>query len=166
MILVDDLAEHGVHRRSGPGLPPRPRSGRRVSSPPRGPGIAAPWSPPPPRVPQSFRKSEGTRREELSGDTLSLPRPRPTPPGRPCSKGWTGCSRPCTYPTRQLTIVTDLRKAGWEAGVSPIASAGMNRGRVRIVDVGADEVANVALESLVPLDRTILAGARRVAGRP
>ena len=24
----------------------------------------------------------------------------------------------CTYPTRQLTIVTDLRKAGWDAGVA------------------------------------------------
>ena len=31
--------------------------------------------------------------------------------------------------------------------------------RVRMVDVGADETGNIVLESLVPLDRTILAGA-------
>ena len=31
--------------------------------------------------------------------------------------------------------------------------------RVRVVDVGGDEVGNVALQALVPLDRTILAGA-------
>ena len=66
----------------------------------------------------------------------------------------------CTYPTRQLTIVTDLRKAGWDAGVSALARRWAEQGvRVRVVDVGADETANVALESLVPLDRTILAGA-------
>ena len=33
--------------------------------------------------------------------------------------------------------------------------------RVRIVDVGSDETANVSLQSLLPLDRTILAGARQ-----
>jgi hypothetical protein len=67
----------------------------------------------------------------------------------------------CTYPTRQLTIVTDLRRAGWDAaGVAPIARRWAEQGvKVRVVDVGADETDNVALESLAPLDRTILAGA-------
>ena len=66
----------------------------------------------------------------------------------------------CTYPTRQLTIVTDLRKAGWGAGISALARRWSEQEvRVRLVDVGADETGNVALVSLTPLDRTILAGA-------
>ena len=68
--------------------------------------------------------------------------------------------RSCTYPTRQLTILTDLRKAGWERGVAAVARRWSEQGvRVRIVDVGDDETANVSLQALVPLDRTILAGA-------
>jgi hypothetical protein len=68
--------------------------------------------------------------------------------------------RSCTYPTRQLTIVTDLRRAGWERGVAPVGQRWGKEGvRVRVVDVGDDEVSNVSLQGLVPLDRTVLAGA-------
>ena len=68
------------------------------------------------------------------------------PPGR---RSWTGSRRffrSCTYPTRQVTILTDLRKSGWDGGVSPIARKWAEDGvRVRIFDVGSDESANVAL---------------------
>jgi hypothetical protein len=67
--------------------------------------------------------------------------------------------RSCTYPTRQLTILTDLRKAGWDRSVGSTSQRWQQAGvRVRIVDVGDDEASNVSLEALVPLDRTILAG--------
>jgi Aerotolerance regulator N-terminal len=67
----------------------------------------------------------------------------------------------CTYPTRQLTVLTDLRRSGWDRSVSEAARRLSAAGaRVRIVDVGADETANMSLESLLPLDRTVLAGAQ------
>ncbi|AMV40992.1 BatA domain-containing protein [Planctomyces sp. SH-PL62] len=66
----------------------------------------------------------------------------------------------CTYPTRRLTILTDLRRSGWDAAVGEIAERwGEDGVVVRVVDVGSAETANVALQALVPLERTILAGA-------
>ena len=107
-----------------------------------------------------FHEVEGTRREELTGDVLSLPQTETHAAWPAVLAGVDGVIQSCTYPTRQLTIVTDMRKAGWDAGVSALARRWAEQGvRVRLVDVGADETANVALESLAPLDRTILAGA-------
>ena len=107
-----------------------------------------------------FHEVEGTRREELAGDALSLPQTDTHASWPSVLAGVDGVLQSCTYPTRQLTIVTDLRKAGWDAGVSALARRWSEQGvRVRVVDVGAEETANVALEALVPLDRTILAGA-------
>jgi hypothetical protein len=67
----------------------------------------------------------------------------------------------CTYPTRQLTIVTDLRQAGWAEGdlASLARRWSEKRLTVRVIDVGSDEVDNTSIESITPLDRTILAGA-------
>ena len=67
----------------------------------------------------------------------------------------------CTYPTRQLTIVTDLRKAGWDGGVAADRPALGRAGGPRPASwtSATTRPRNVALESLVPLDRTILAGA-------
>jgi hypothetical protein len=66
----------------------------------------------------------------------------------------------CTYPTRRLTILTDLRRAGWDSAVSDAARRWADeKVVVRLVDVGVDSTANVSLASLEPLDRTILAGA-------
>lgn len=107
-----------------------------------------------------FHEVEGTRREELSGDALSLPQTETRADWPAVLEGVDGVLQSSTYPTRQLTILTDLRKAGWDAGVSALARRWAEQGlRVRLVDVGADETNNIALESLVPLDRTILAGA-------
>lgn len=112
-----------------------------------------------PRTP-IFHEVEGTRREELSSDALALPLSDTHAAWPTVLAGVDEVLQSCTYPTRSLTIVTDLRKAGWDAGVSALTRRWHEQGlRVRVVDVGSDEVANVALESLVPLDRTILAGA-------
>lgn len=107
-----------------------------------------------------FHEVEGTRREELSRDALALPQTETHAAWPSVLAGVDAVLQSCTYPTRKLTIVTDLRKAGWDAGVSAVARRWNEQGvHVRVVDVGADESANIALESLVPLDRTILAGA-------
>lgn len=59
--------------------------------------------------------------------------------------GVDGILESCTYPTRELTIITDLRKAGWDAGVSALASRWADQDiHVRIVDVGADGTANIS----------------------
>ena len=107
-----------------------------------------------------FQEVEGTKREELSSDALALPQTETHASWPVVFEGVDGVLQSCTYPTRQLTIITDLRKAGWDAEVSTLARRWKDQGvRVRIVDVGATETNNVALESLTSLDRTILAGA-------
>jgi Aerotolerance regulator N-terminal len=103
---------------------------------------------------------EGTRRDDLSATALSVPLTATHTAWPAVLEGVDEVLRSCTYPTRQLTIITDLRKAGWERGVAKTSRRWKEEGiRVRLVDVGADEVANVSLQALVPLDRTILAGA-------
>jgi hypothetical protein len=112
-----------------------------------------------PRAP-AFHEVEGTRREELTGDVLALPQTDTHAAWPTVLEGVDGVLESCTYPTRQLTVVTDLRKAGWDPGVSPFARRWAEQGvRVRVVDVGEDGAANVVLESLTPLDRSVLAGA-------
>jgi hypothetical protein len=102
----------------------------------------------------------GARREELAAAVASLPNCA-THTAWPDVLARVGeVLESCTYPTKQLTILTDLRKSGWDQGVSASArSYAAASVRVRIVDVGAEEVDNVSLESLLPVDRTILAGA-------
>jgi len=112
-----------------------------------------------PRTP-IFREVEGSRREQLSADALAVPQTEAHAAWPTVLEGIDEVVQSCTYPTRHLTIITDLRKAGWDAGVGPVARRWRDQGvRVRVVDVGTAEAANVALESLVPLDRTILAAA-------
>ena len=112
-----------------------------------------------PRVPV-FHEVEGSRREQISGDALALPQTETHAAWPDVLDGVDEVVRSCTYPTRQLTVVTDLRKAGWDPGVAAVARRWADGGvRVRVVDVGADEAANVSIESLAPLDRTVLAGA-------
>ena len=103
---------------------------------------------------------EGSRREDLAGAVSSLPPTAVHAAWPAVLDGVEEVLRSCTYPTRQLTILTDLRKSGWDGGVGPIARKWAEDGvRVRIFDVGADDAANVALLGINPLDRTILAGA-------
>jgi len=114
-----------------------------------------------PRVPV-LHEVEATRRDELSAAVAGLPPTATHAAWTSVLAGVDEAVQSCTYPTRQLTIVTDLRKAGWERGIAAIAGRWGEqdrRVRVRVVDVGADDTANVALCELVPLDRTVLAGA-------
>jgi len=111
-----------------------------------------------PRVPV-IHDVEGSRRDEISSAVASLPLTATHAAWPAVLQGVDEVLRSCTYPKRQLTIVTDLRKSGWDRGVEAVTRRWREEGvRVRIVDVGSDEVANVALEELVAGDRTILAG--------
>ncbi|WP_165226275.1 BatA domain-containing protein [Aquisphaera insulae] len=112
-----------------------------------------------PRTPV-FLEVEGTRREELSGDALALPLSDTHAAWPTVLAGVDEVVQSCTYPMRNLTIVTDLRKSGWDASVGEVARRWQEQGvRVRVVDVGGDQADNVALQALIPLDRAILAGA-------
>ncbi len=103
---------------------------------------------------------EGTRRDELRAAALSLPQTATHASWPAVLQGVDELLQSCTYPTRQVTIFTDARKAGWEGGLSAITERWNEQGvRVRIVDVGSEDATNVSLQSLLPLDRTILAGA-------
>jgi hypothetical protein len=112
-----------------------------------------------PRTPV-FHEVEGTRREVLAGDALALPLSDTHAAWPTVLAGVDEVVQSCTYPMRNLTIITDLRKSGWDASVGDVARRWQEQGvRVRVVDVGGDEAGNVALQALVPLDRAILAGA-------
>lgn len=64
-----------------------------------------------------------------------------------------------SYPLVEVTLITDLRHAGWEDPLAELGSrwAG-SRVRLRVFDVGAVETANVALLSLEQVDRLALVG--------
>ena len=112
-----------------------------------------------PRTP-IFHEAEGADREALARDALTVPLADAHVAWPTVLAGFDEVVQSCTYPTRTVTIITDLRKSGWDAGVAPVARRWEQAGvRVRVVDVGADEVTNVALEGFAPLDRTVLAGA-------
>ena len=108
---------------------------------------------------------EGSRRDEISAAVASVPLTATHAAWPAVLEGVDEVLRSCTYPTRQLTILTDLRKSGWDAGTQAISRQwSEQRVRVRIVDVGSDEAANVSLQGLVATDRTILAGAPSALG--
>ena len=104
---------------------------------------------------------EGSRRDEISAAVASVPLTATHAAWPACARGSRRGLTLVVYPTRQLTIVTDLCKSGWDAGTQAISRKWKEQNvRVRIVDVGSDEAANVSLQGLVPSDRTILAGLR------
>lgn len=112
-----------------------------------------------PRTPV-LQEVEGARRDELTAAALGLPITATHAAWPAVLDGVDELLRSCTYPTRQLTILTDLRRPGWEGGVAAVAKRWAEQGvRVRLVDVGDEETRNVSLQSLLPVDRTILAGA-------
>lgn len=103
---------------------------------------------------------EGSKREDLSGAALGLPQTDTHAAWPAALEGVDEVLKSCAFPTKRLTIITDLRKSGWDPGVAATARRWAEQGvRVQVVDVGGTETANAAIESLVPLDRTVLAGA-------
>ena len=64
-----------------------------------------------------------------------------------------------SYPLHEVTLITDLRQAGWEAQLGELATRwASDRVRLRVFDVGIPQTGNVALLSLEQVDRLALAG--------
>jgi hypothetical protein len=64
-----------------------------------------------------------------------------------------------TYPIREVTLITDLRRAGWGSRVGDVPGRwAAQRVRLRIFDVGCDRIGNVALLGLEQTDRVALVG--------
>ena len=64
------------------------------------------------------------------------------------------------FPTREVTIITDMRKTGWSAAISDTAARWSANGvAVTLVDVGSSATANVALLSFELEDPVVLPGA-------
>lgn len=64
-----------------------------------------------------------------------------------------------TYPMQEATIITDLRRPGWDEKVREAATAfRAKRVNVRVFDVGTSASENVALVALEPTERVALVG--------
>ncbi len=65
-----------------------------------------------------------------------------------------------TLPIREVTLITDLRRAGWNEEITELANrwAG-SQVRLRIFDVGSDKTESVSLLDLRQVDRVSLTGA-------
>ncbi len=112
-----------------------------------------------PRAPL-LHEVEGSRRDDLTGTVLGTPLSATHAAWPAVLEGVDAVLQSCTYPRPQLTIITDLRRSGWDKGVSSISRRWKDAGvRLRIVDVGEDDPANVSIQALLPLDRTVLSGA-------
>jgi Aerotolerance regulator N-terminal len=113
-----------------------------------------------PRAPV-LHEVEGSRRDDLTGTVLGLSLSATHASWPAVLEGVDAILESCTYPRPRLTIVTDLRRAGWDKSVAAISQRWNEAGvRLRIVDVGEDDSANLSVQALLPLDRTILAGAQ------
>ena len=63
------------------------------------------------------------------------------------------------FPTHEVLLITDLRKAGWDTTVRETAQRWADRGvSLKIIDVGSDATDNVVLESLTKEEPVVLPG--------
>ena len=112
-----------------------------------------------PRTPV-LHEVEGSRRDDLTGTVLALPLSATHAAWPAVFQGLEDVLQSCTYPRPQVTILTDLRRSGWDKSVRSTTERWKEAGvRLRIVDVGEDDTANVSIQGLLPLDRTVLSGA-------
>ena len=74
---------------------------------------------------------EGSRRDELAAAVASVPLTATHAAWPAVLEGVDEVLKSCTYPTKQLTIVTDLRKSGWDAGIQAISRQLERAGRPR-----------------------------------
>lgn len=115
-----------------------------------------------PRAPV-LHEVEGSRRDELNAAVASLSLGATHVTWSTVLESAVEVLKSCTYPTKQLTILTDFRKSGWDKSAAGIGRRLKDSGaKVRFVDVSADDIANLSLAALLPLDRTILAGTESV----
>jgi hypothetical protein len=64
-----------------------------------------------------------------------------------------------SYPIRDVTLITDLRRAGWDETVSPIGSRWSSQQiEMRIFDAGSENAANVTLTELKQVERLAMIG--------
>ena len=65
----------------------------------------------------------------------------------------------CTYPIREVTIITDLRRAGWDHELTELGNrwAGEHV-RLRLFDVGSQQTENVEVVELEQIDPVALVG--------
>jgi hypothetical protein len=69
------------------------------------------------------------------------------------------CVSSATFPQRELVLVTDLRRAGWNHGVSDLADRWAAQGVVvKVIDVGSRETADVSLTRFAQEDPIVLPG--------
>ena len=62
-----------------------------------------------------------------------------------------------TFPTREVVVVTDLRRSGWAEGVREVANTWASAGvSLRVVDVGSRQTENVSVVSLEQEDPVAL----------
>jgi len=65
----------------------------------------------------------------------------------------------CTYPIREVTIVTDCRQAGWEHDLAELGNRwAAGRVRLRVFDVGSRQTENVEVVRLEQIDPVVLVG--------
>ena len=64
-----------------------------------------------------------------------------------------------SYPIRELTVITDLRRPGWEDSLAPLGGRWASQQlQMRIFNVGSEHAGDVALEDLKQTDRLALVG--------
>lgn len=159
VVLIDDSLSMGYASDEGPAFqkalqvagallgatPPQDRCTLATASAPNAPVI---------------HDVEASRREELAAAVAGVAQAATHASWPTVLAGLDDVLKSCTYPSRRLTIVTDLRRSGWDSAVKDVAKRWADdKIVVRLVDVGSEGTANVSLQSLAPLDRTILAGA-------
>lgn len=67
--------------------------------------------------------------------------------------------RTATFPSKEVTIITDLRKKGWDSGVTAFADKWAGEGvTLRIIDAGSRQTGNVALTEFRQEDAIALPG--------
>ncbi|HET6881014.1 MAG TPA: BatA domain-containing protein, partial [Pirellulales bacterium] len=65
-----------------------------------------------------------------------------------------------SYPIRDVALITDLRRAGWDETISSIGDRWSSQQiEMRIFDAGSESTANAALSELTQLDRLAMVGA-------
>lgn len=106
-----------------------------------------------------IQEVEGSRREELAAAATSIDPTATHAAWSSVLEGVDEVLKARALPISRVTILTDLRRSGWDRSVGEVAQRWSEQGvEARVVDLGSPETANVALEALAPVDRTILAG--------
>ena len=159
-ILVDRrFAQHGLSRRRPLGARSRPRIWPRRSSRQSAQGslhaarrLAA-------ALAAAARGRTGRHRRSAQAGPLRCGRPTASYRGNRCSPPVDELLETSTYPIREVTIITDLRQAGWEHDLAELGNRwAAGRVRLRLFDVGSRQTENVEVVGLEQIDPVVLVG--------